>query len=309
MRDSVRQKRVLVEGGHFTLTRGEWPGAERVVLPDGTPWTAPTTDTTRACFSRAIDEALALRARGVDANVGLMVGDLAIPAGLRPKEGPWALPASYRELLAAAALPADAVVIWGEAYARNQGKRRLLDDVLRRMPSPEQTYRDHGWALMATEDATLCLVSDHSLDWDGDMRAAVLARGSTPLCPLVFAGLRRAAWQAGYGEFVAIYSPADDAEIEIKLRSACAAFCQLSGHALDQENRLHLTSEFCDRQRYPASELDSPGILDWEQFVAGARAWRPDLRPLNALEREWLRKERQRDPRTCGTTGASLCSG
>ncbi len=188
---------LLVEGGHYTLTRGAADdiAGETVVLPDGSSWSAGTTETTQWSFAAAIDAARAARSVGRTARIGLLVGDIALPPGERPVGGAWALPASYRSLLEAAGMTDADVWVIGEAYARNQGKRRLLDEVKGRR-SPEQTYAEEGWALL-TDGKELRLASDASLAWGGGVRSALLLRGAAPMCPLVLAGLKRAIFQAG----------------------------------------------------------------------------------------------------------------
>ena len=95
---------VLVEGGHFTLAARPPDAArgEAVQVPGAGLWWAGTTETTRLCLKLAVEEAGRIRAGGGAARIGLLVGDLAIPAGSRPAGGDWALPESYRAILAAA---------------------------------------------------------------------------------------------------------------------------------------------------------------------------------------------------------------
>lgn len=214
---------VLVEGGHFSLAR------------DGTPLLSETTTGT---FRAAAIEVAALRRAGCDAAVGLMVGDLALP-GTRPAGGPGAVPPEYREVLAEVGLTLADLRVWTESYARNQGKRRLLDEA-RLRHDPAGSYVAEGWALFVSAGGELQLVSDASLGWDGDVHAAVVARGGHPLCPLVFAGLKRAIFQAGFGTHVSHYALADDHWIDVKLRAGAAAVAQLRhGRAGAQVDRIH----------------------------------------------------------------------
>lgn len=108
----------------------------------------PGSSRARPTFRAAVEEVVARRAAGERADLALMVGDLAVPRGERCC-GAWALPPSYREELASAGLAADEVVVLGEAFCRNQGKRRLLDDARRAGTPPEATYAAQGWALVA----------------------------------------------------------------------------------------------------------------------------------------------------------------
>jgi hypothetical protein len=263
---------VLVEGGHYALARGS--GGEVIDVPGVGAASALTTDTTRETFARAADLVRTLRARGVGAELGLMVGDLALPSGARPAGGVWALPPSYRALLGD--LPAPRV--WGEAYARNQGKRRLLDEA---DPDAEATYTAQGWALLR-DGEHLLLASDASLEWEGDVRAAVLGRGRSPLCPLVFAGLKRAIFQAGFQSHVAVYAAADDAWIDAKLRAAAAAFAQLyRGVSGPQVDLIRYDGDPRVRRWDPA-ELRAPGELAWAEFLAEVRRHHPGAHPLEA---------------------------
>lgn len=269
---------VLVEAGHYTLART--PGPEAVLIPGFGSAAALTSPSTRATFSRALGLVQALRDAGTRADLGLMVGDLVLPAGARPAGGAWALPPSYRALLSEAGIPADEVQVWGEAYARNQGKRRLLDEA---ETNAEATYARGGWALLADGDARL-LASDASLDWEGDVRAAVLARGPVPLCPLVFAGLKRALFQAGYQAHVAIYALADDPWIDVKLRAAAAAFSQLTrGPVGPQVDLLLRDSSAAARPRvWNPDELREPGERPWPAFLAELRHYHPGVHPLES---------------------------
>jgi hypothetical protein len=298
----VSRAPTLFEGGHFTLAV-EAAGGERVTLPDGSPWWAATTDTTRACFADAVDEA-----RRSDGDVGLLVGDLRVPSGRRPAGGDWAIPASYRRILKAAGLGLDRVRVWGEAYARNQGKRRLLDPALDRGVDPRETYAAHGWALMSHDDGGVRLVSDASLDWDGELRAAVLTRGVAPLCPLVFAGLRRAVRQAGYARHVAIYALADDAYIDVKLTAGVVAAAQLGGALPTQILRLDYAGTAIERG-FEAAELVGPGALAWDRFLDEIRRVMPGLRPLDTEERAWRRLQKGPANASCTPTPDSRCSG
>ncbi|MES2642473.1 MAG: hypothetical protein V4850_23520 [Myxococcota bacterium] len=204
---------MLVEGGHYSLGR------------DGAPVLSETTIRTLA---GAAAEVVAIRRSGGSATLGLLVGDLALPAGSRPPAGEWAVPHPYREVLLGAGLDLTDLRVWTESYARNQGKRRLLDEARRRHDGP-RTYAAEGWAFFVGHSGELTVVSDASLDWDGDLHGAVVTRGVSPLCPLVFAGLKRAVFQAGFTRHVAHYALADDAWIEEKLRAAAAIAAQLRG--------------------------------------------------------------------------------
>lgn len=283
---------ILIEGGHYTIApmRGGTlaePSVEGEVLstPAGVACEAKTTPSTRACFAAAVEATLQLRARGFGAELGLLVGDLALPPGARPMGGTWALPASYRAILASAALAPDCVRVYGEAYARNQGKRRLLDEELARLRPAVDTYGSQGWALFRGEREEICLASDASLDWEGDVRVAMLARGPAPLCPLVFAGLKRAIFRAGFRAHVAYYAVADDALIDRKLRAAAAAAAQLTGGRVGlQASRLFLASLEAPAVAisWTATELTTPGELPFPQFVEAVRAHHPGAEPLFA---------------------------
>jgi hypothetical protein len=289
----------LIDAGHYTL----WPmkqGGERISLPDGDTWAAATAYTTRACFEAGVCELTLRRRQGESAALALMVGDLGLPAGRR-EMGPWMIPGSYREILAQHGLLPDEVKVLGEAFCRNQGKRRLLDEARARAASPEQTYTEQGWALLADE-VGLKLVSDASLQWEGDLKAVALTRGSdVPLCPLVFAGLKRWAFRQGYTEHVAIYALADDPYIDVKLRAAAAATAQLQGRAGEQLHRLIEGIE----ERFTQLELVEPGSMSWSRFWSRARALHPGL--CRVEEAAWSR----RAERACATGGkaSSRCSG
>ena len=269
---------MLVEAGHFTISARPFDGitGERLDVPGIGGMTAGTTDTTRQCFALAVAEVRALRAQGTDARLGLMVGDLALPAGHRVPGEEWALPLSYVEILDAAGLdPAD-VLVWGEAYARNQGKRRLLDEARRRHAGGRTSYAQFGWALLHDADG-LRLASDASLEWDGDVRAAALTRGNAPLCPLVFAGLKRAIFQAGFTRHVAIYARADDPWIDLKLRAAAAIVAQLRlGAVGEQVDRIVSSPSSPPAQCvWTAADLVAPGERTWPEFHAAVRAHHP----------------------------------
>lgn len=274
---------VLVEGGHFTLAArpADVGGGEPVDVPGAGRWWAGTTETTRLCLALAIEEARRLRATGSTARIGLMVGDLALPAGGRPAGGAWALPPSYRAMLADAGLDPGEVLVWGEAYARNQGKRRLLDEARHRHPDGRKTYAAWGWALLH-DPSGIHLASDASLDWDGDVRAAILTRGISPLCPLVFAGLKRAIFQAGYARHVAIYARADDPWIDVKLRSAAAAVAQLRlGAVGEQVDRIVLSPGSVPAEiAWGPGDLVAAGERDWSDFLAEVREHHPGASEL-----------------------------
>ncbi|MFZ5479261.1 MAG: hypothetical protein ACOZNI_21025 [Myxococcota bacterium] len=289
----------LFEGGHFTLAARAGVG-EPVSLPDGGAACALTTDTTRCCFATAVDAALAARARGERAGIGLMVGDLALTS--RHPGGAWAVPPSYRAVLADAGLAEADVVVWGEAYARNQGKRRLLDAA--RTRDPHESYARQGWALFVGGDGATHLVSDASLEWGDDTRGAVLARGATPLCPLVFAGLKRAVFQAGWSAHVAVYSLADDPWIDVKLRAGAFAVAQLRGGRVGGQQDWLIGAAAAPRVRcWVAEELVAPGERGWDAFIAEVAHAHPGLVPL---EDTW----RASPTPPCGATSAtSRCSG
>ena len=277
--------RVLVEGGHYSIGATPSADGELLELPDGRRCTAMTTESTQACFATAAREALRLRAHGTPARIGLLVGDLALPGESRPSAGSWALPPSYRTILAEAGLTPEDVSIYGEAYARNQGKRRLLDEVLARSEPPEETYRREGWALFHGDRDEICIASDASLDWEGDVRVAMLARGPTPLCPLIFAGLRRAVFQAGFGIHWAVYAIADDHLIDRKLRAAAAAVAQLRGGRVGaQKDTLFLASQAQPalQRTWELDELVAPGERPWSTFVECVRAHHPQFHPFAA---------------------------
>lgn len=268
---------ILVEGGHYTL----WPdsaGGELVEVPRHGGWSARVTPTTRSCFERACHEVREARKAGLRADVGLMVGDLALPAGARDAPTAWALPASYREVVRDADLDVADVRIWGEAFARNQGKRRLLDDARHRGLLGADTYAAYGWALLDDGGVTR-LASDASLDWDDEVRTAALARGVAPLCPLVLAGLKRAIFRCGYASHVAIYAYEDDTAIAIKLRAAAAIVAQLWHGAGVQIDRLGLAGEFTTHV-WDLGELVAPGARTWAAFLAEVRAMFPAAVPL-----------------------------
>jgi hypothetical protein len=302
-----RDDPALIEGGHYTLAGRPLDAVEPIVLPDGRAYGAATTGSTRVCFAEAVREVVARRAAGGVADVGLLVGDLDVPGGTRPIAGAWALPPSYREILSAAGLaPAD-VVVWGEAYARNQGKRRLLDAALDRAVCPRLTYSASGWALMSHPDGGIHLASDASLDWGGEQRAAVLTRGTAALCPLVFAGLSRAIGQAGYRRHVAIYALADDGWIDVKLQAGATAAAQLaSGDVPEPVHRLYFADGRATVRAFDPSELVAPGERSWDGFLNAVGRASPDLRPLDAEERTWRRTRSGRA--ACGS-GGSRCSG
>lgn len=268
---------VLVEGGHYTLCPAG--DGERVDVPGFGTWVANATDTTRRCFALACDEVRALRTAGARASVGLMIGDLALPPERRPPAGSWALPPSYSGLLADHGLAVDDVRIWGEAYARNQGKRRLLD-AARGLGRPgRETYLSSGWALFYDEGVTR-LASDAALDWDGELRSAALARGTAPLCPLVFAGSKRAIFQAGFGTHVAIYAYADDAYIDVKLRAGAAAVAQLWRHPVGAQIDRLVVGATVTTSAWPRDELVAPGESDWPAFLAAVRSIHRHAIPL-----------------------------
>ncbi|MFZ5477576.1 MAG: hypothetical protein ACOZNI_12440 [Myxococcota bacterium] len=289
----------MFEGGHFTLAARAGVG-EPVPTPDAGAACALTTDTTRRCFAIAVDAARAARARGERAGIGLMVGDLALAS--RPRGGAWAIPPSYRAVLADAGLAETDVVVWGEAYARNQGKRRLLDAA--RALDPRETYTRQGWALFAGGDGAVHLASDASIEWGDDARGAVLARGATPLCPLVFAGLKRAVFQAGWAAHVAVYALADDPWIDVKLRAGAVAVAQLRGGRVGMQEDWLIAADAAPRaRRWAADELVAPGERAWDAFVAEVAHAHPGLTPL---EDTW----RASPTPPCGATSAtSRCSG
>ncbi len=294
----------LVDGGHYTLYRAGTPG-EPVVLPDGRSWTAATTPTTRAMFRAAAHEVVARRAAGDRADLALLVGDLALPAGER-SAGAWGLPPSYREELAGVGLAAEEVVVLGEAFCRNQGKRRLLDDVRRAGAAPERTYETQGWALVA-DPVGLRLVSDVSLDWDAEVKAVALTRGTTPLCPLVFAGLKRWAFTRGYAEHVAIYALTDDAYIDSKLRAGATAAAQLLGGRVGPQVH-HVCwedGEFPVERLLP-DELVAPGERPWAEFWARAQVLHPGLCRIE--EATWTARPRRASGCETGSP-SSPCSG
>ena len=277
---------VLVEGGHYTLAVGpqsEEQG-EPIVLPDDRCCTALTTPTTRRCFEAAVAEVRLFREQGIPATVGLLVGDLALPAESRPPGGPWALPMSYLEILKAARVAPEEVRVYGEAYARNQGKRRLLDLAFARRIPPEKSYRDQGWAFFRSDGVDqLCMASDASLDWEGEVRAAMLLRGRTPLCPLVFAGLKRAIFQAGFRTHWAFYAVADDHIIDRKLCAAAATITQLrAGRVGLQMDSLFLSSVEAPalKRSWHVDELVAPGERTWPEFVDAVRAYHPQFLPV-----------------------------
>jgi hypothetical protein len=297
---------VLVEGGHFTLAARATGAGEPVDVPGLGRWWAGTTETTRLCLALAAAEVRGLRASGRDARLGLMVGDLALPAGRRPVGGAWALPESYRAILPEHGLAAGEIVVWGEAYCRNHGKR-LLDEARHRHAIGRASYAAWGWALLH-DAGGIHLASDASLDWDGDLRAAVLTRGISPLCPLVFAGLKRVIFQAGYTRHVAIYARADDPWIDVKLRSAAAAVAQLRlGVVGEQVDRILLSpgstpAETC----WIPSDLVAAGERDWPDFLAGVRTHLPGATELESP----CPTTAPSSPLPCGATRArSPCSG
>lgn len=281
----------LVDGGHYTLAAPVGPG-ERVRAPDGAVWGAGATETTRRCLAEAARIVVEKRRAGERADLAVLVGDLAIPAGARPRGGAWAFPGSYLEILEAAGLAPDDVVVLGEAYCRNQGKRRVLDEARLRGADPERTYREHGWALLA-DAGGLRLVSDASLDWDADVRSVTLTRGAAPLCPLVFAGLKRWLFQRGYAGHVAVYALADDGWIDGKLRGGATALAQLwSGPVGTQVHRLLWADAFVD-ERVDRADVVAPGERSWDEFIDAARRVHPGLCRIE--EARWIE----------GSTGAA----
>jgi hypothetical protein len=301
----------MVEGGHFTVA-GSGASNESVVCPDGSVWHALTSASTRACFRDAIREARALGESGIVAQVGLLVGDLALPGGERPVGGLWAVPPSYRSIANEEGFDLDGLRVWGEAYARNQGKRRLLDEVLHRDPDPQQTYAQFGWALVRDEDGGLSIASDASLEWDTDIRAAALTRGPAPLCPLVFAGLKRAIHQAGFRTHVALYALEDDCWIEAKLRAGATAFAQLNGgRAPLHVQRVRFASGQLHEEICDARELVAPGQLDWTAFVRDLERLLPGRSPYHRSDKTW--QPTATEPAPCqpprSRARASRCSG
>jgi len=295
----------LVDGGHYTLRPAEAPG-EPVVSPDGTRWSGTVTDTTCATLRAAAREVQALRGRGSRADLALMVGDLAVPAGLRAPGGPWALPAPYREILAAEGLAPAEVRVLGEAFCRNQGKRRLLDEARARAPAPERTYAEQGWALLA-DPVGLRLASDAALEWDAEVRVVALTRGPAPLCPLVFAGLKRWAFRNGYDVHVACYALDDDPYVDAKLRAGAAAVAQLLGGAVgEQIHRIASASGAVTEERFAPDELVAPGECTWDVFFARARAAHPGICRIE--EAPW--RSTWPAAAACGTSGgaSSRCS-
>lgn len=271
----IVQGSTLVDGGHFTLAP---PGGlgEAVTDPAGARWSAGSTETTGACFAEAARLVQERRRAGDAAQLALLVGDLVVPAGERHEGGSWALPPSYLDLLRAAALGPEDVVVLGEAYCRNQGKRRVLDAARANAADPERTYAEQGWALLA-DDHGLRLVSDASLDWDADVRSVALTRGAAPLCPLVFAGLKRWAFQRGYAAHVAVYALADDGWIDQKLRGGATALTQLwPGPVGAQVHRLLWADAFVDDE-IDRAELLAPGELPWGAFFERAQRVHPGL--------------------------------
>jgi hypothetical protein len=296
----VQAAHALIDAGHYTL-RARAPSGEPIQPPGGWSWVAATTDTTRGCFEAGVCEIELRRSRGERADLALMIGDLALPAGHR-EMGPWMIPGSYREILAAHGLEPACVRILGEAYCRNQGKRRLLDEVRTRGLSPEQTYAEQGWALLA-DAIGLRLVSDASLEWDGDLKVVALTRGSdVPLCPLVFAGLKRWVFRQGYTEHTAIYALADDPYVDVKLRAAATAVVQLQGGRAGEQ--IHRLLEGIE-ERFSPQELVGPGAMGWSRFFSRAQGAHPGLCRIE--EAEWSPLAE----RACGTRGktSSRCSG
>jgi hypothetical protein len=301
---------VLIEGGHYTLADARVAAGDLVNLPGGQRYAAPMTPTTIRCFAEAARQVALLRATGTGAAVGLMVGDLGVPAGQRPPGGAWAIPETYRRVLTAHGLGTRDVHVWGEAYARNQGKRRILDESVRLHPSPRRTYERYGWALMVGEDGGIRLVSDASLDWDGAAKCAVLTRGDSPLCPLVFAGLRRAVMQAGFRTHVAVYALDDDGWIDVKLRAGAVAAAQLTRGSLpDQVLRVSFAEIPPREERWYARDLLCAGEAPWEEFLKMVLRVLPDSRPLDAQERAWRQARKASATATCSSSGSSPCSG
>ncbi len=304
----------MVEGGHYTLGPvaereggGERDGVEVVDVPTVGSWCARTSETTQLCFALAAAEVHRLRAAGRAADVGVMVGDLAIPAGTRQPGGAWALPPSYLAILRDNELSPDDVVVWGEAYARNQGKRRLLDEARARHPSAAATYAAFGWALLHDAEG-IRLASDASLEWDGDVRTATLTRGAAPLCPLVFAGLKRAIFNSGYARHIAIYARADDAWIDAKLRAAAVTVAQLRpGGAGEQIDWIVLTPGNAPAENtWCPADLVAPGERAWSEFLAAVAHHHPGTSELETP----CPTATNSPPSTCGVTKTtSLCSG
>lgn len=269
---------IMVEAGHYTLSsRGNDAETEAVDVPGAGRWRGATSETTRRCFALAAEEVRRLRAAGSPARLGLMVGDLALPGGSRPTGASWAVPGSYRALLVERGLDADADVdVWGEAACRNLGRRRLLDVARHRNVPGAASYAAWGWALLRDADG-IRLASDASLEWDGDVRAAVLTRGLAALCPLVFAGLKEAIFRADYRRHIAIYARADDPWIDVKLRAAAATVAQLRlGTVGEQMDRILAGSGWTDAT-WSAADLVAPGELDWPDFLAAVRSHHPGV--------------------------------
>lgn len=266
----------LLEAGHYTLTGAK--GGETVFLPSGEAWGAATSETTRRTFAMAAAEVARLRHHGETARLGLLVGDLGLPHP-RPGPGAWAIPPSYGDILDEAGIDPDDVLVWSESYARNLGGRML--SAARGRP-PERTYQHEGWALLEHEGVWR-LASDASLEWEADQRAVALERAGRPLCPLVFAGLKRAVFRAGFKAHVAFYAIPDDPWIDVKLRTAAAAAAQLSRGARGLAVDCILWSSTLGmlQRRWPPGELVGPGERRWPEFLreldTGRAASRPEV--------------------------------
>lgn len=266
MEDShtLSRRRVMVDGGHFDIRP----------RPPGTPLEGPTgtvfarlTDTALGCFRAAVVECLELRGLGVEADVGVLIGDLAVAGAHRPR-GVASLPPAYLGILDGAGLDPEEVLIWSEASARNLGKK-LVDRAKKRFLDPQDSYRRWGWSFVRDERGTLGLVSDASLDWADGMPLSILTRGGRALCPCIVMGHKERIARAGYTEHLGLYGFPDDGYIERKLYAAAAAHAALGRDQLDAHvHGIRYTPDGPSfKTTFVPEDFVEPGQLPFDEFV------------------------------------------
>lgn len=261
-------RRVLVDAGHYPICLPADGVGETVGAIDQ-PIVARTTAASLRTFAAGAARVRALHDAGVPATLGVLVGDLAVPAAARPR-GVDGLPPSYRAVANAHGLLPEAIALRSEASARNRGKK-LVDRARHGYAGAEATYRHRGWAF-CTDGNTLAVATDRTLEGNEGLVMCILVRGDRALCPAILLGHQQLIARDGFTEHEAIYSSVDDPHIARKLWASTHA---LGAIAPDLEQLVAHTHIIESDERgsmrtvhYTGARLHAPGELPYRTFAA-----------------------------------------
>lgn len=224
----------------------------------------PPTASELHSLAVAMETGLRLQRNGNRVSWAFLFGDLSLPAELREPLA-WAIPASYRELLAAM----NATVVT-ESNCRNIAAKRIVRQagrLLRSKEGLESRYAEAGFSLdeeRSAVDSTLYLAADALLDCRVSMNPVIaLTLDSRPSCASTVAGKLHHVLRSERTlvHYISWYDSSDDPDIRNKnVEGFVVAACFFGELVLDAQIVTLHEGRITHVDHLKTAEIRKPGV-------------------------------------------------